>query len=85
MVRCLMTWLIPDRDRGGTMCPGVSLYPGLALTRKHPRFHRGLASLSRYRFIYSNEKAKRELGYSPKSLPETLNEIIPVLKQNSIL
>jgi dihydroflavonol-4-reductase len=45
------------------------------IKNKHPRFHRGLASLSRYRFVYSNEKAKRELGYSPKPLSKVVDTI----------
>jgi dihydroflavonol-4-reductase len=51
------------------------------IKNKHPRFHRGLASLSRYRFIYSNEKARRELGYSPKKLSDTLANIMDSLKR----
>ena len=51
------------------------------LKNKRPRFHRGLASLSRYRFIYSNEKAKLELGYSPAPLNHTIDKIMRSLKQ----
>jgi nucleoside-diphosphate-sugar epimerase len=46
------------------------------IRRKRPRFHRGLARLTKYRFIYSNQKAKEVLGFSPNSLSETLENIV---------
>lgn len=42
------------------------------IRRKRPKFHRGLAKLARYKFIYSNQKAREDLGFSPKALRETL-------------
>ena len=43
---------------------------------KRPRFHRGLAKLARLRFFYTNEKARRELGFSPRPLEETIADIL---------
>ncbi len=51
------------------------------LRRKRPKFHRGLARVARHKFFYSCEKAKRELGYSPASLRESLERIIPSIKR----
>jgi dihydroflavonol-4-reductase len=46
------------------------------LMNKRPKFHRGLARMAKYRFIYSNEKAKGELGYEPGSIDQVINAII---------
>jgi dihydroflavonol-4-reductase len=46
-----------------------------AIRGKRPKFHRGLARLARLRFIYSHEKANRELGYNPKPLEESIERI----------
>jgi dihydroflavonol-4-reductase len=47
------------------------------LRGKRPKFHRGLARLARYRFYYSCRKARKELGYSPRSLAEFLANVSP--------
>jgi dihydroflavonol-4-reductase len=46
------------------------------LTGKRPKFHRGLAKLAHLRFFYSCDKAKRDLGYNPKPLEKTLENIL---------
>ena len=63
--------------------PVLALYPFAllaelwgALTRERPKFHRGLARLAHLRFIYSCEKARHELGYNPKPLEKTLENIL---------
>jgi len=43
---------------------------------KRPKFHRGLARMTRYRFVYSNEKAGRELGFKPASIESVIAEIV---------
>jgi len=48
------------------------------IRRKRPKFHRGLARLARYKFIYSDQKAKADLGFSPKPLRETLENIFSI-------
>ena len=50
---------------------------------KRPSFHRGLAKLAYYRFYYSNEKAKKDLGYNPKPLEDTIVRIIHALKSRN--
>ena len=67
--------------------PIRTLYPVAAvmeiiarLRNKRPKFHRGLARVARYKFFYSYEKAKTELGYSPTPLRESLERIIPSIK-----
>lgn len=47
------------------------------IRNKRPKFHRGLARLAKLRFVYSHEKAGRELGYAPRSLNDTLDKIAP--------
>jgi len=47
---------------------------------KRPKFHRGLAKLARLRFYYSNAKARRELGFCPRPLEETIEDILARLK-----
>jgi dihydroflavonol-4-reductase len=42
---------------------------------KRPKFHRGLARLARYKFFYTNEKARQELGFRPKPLYQTIKKI----------
>jgi len=42
---------------------------------KKPRLNRNIARLLKFRFYYSSEKARRELGYRPASLDETLRRI----------
>lgn len=66
--------------------PVSSLYPAAllveawaGLTGKRPKFHRGLAKLAYLRFFYSCDKARRELGYKPKSLDDTLHKILSTL------
>jgi dihydroflavonol-4-reductase len=70
--------------------PRWLLFPGAWIVemrakfrKKRPSFHRGLAKLAYYRFYYSNEKAKRELGYNPKPLEDTVVRIINVLKSRN--
>jgi dihydroflavonol-4-reductase len=43
---------------------------------KRPKFHRGLARLARLKFIYTSNKARRELGFSPRPLEETIEDIL---------
>jgi len=43
---------------------------------KRPKFHRGLARLARLRFVYTNNKARRELGFCPRRLAETIADIL---------
>jgi nucleoside-diphosphate-sugar epimerase len=50
---------------------------------KRPRFHRGLAKLARYKFVYSCEKAKRELGYNPRPLEESIERILSQINQGA--
>ena len=50
---------------------------------KRPKFHRGLARLARFRFFYSNDKAKRELGFNPKSLNVTIENILEKLQKSN--
>lgn len=63
--------------------PVSTLYPVALLTEvwagitgKRPKFHRGLAGLAHLRFFYSCDKARRELGYNPKPLEQTLENIL---------
>jgi dihydroflavonol-4-reductase len=63
--------------------PVAALYPiallaeiWAAITGKRPRFHRGLARLAHLRFIYTCDKARRELDYNPKPLEQTLANIL---------
>ena len=46
------------------------------IRHKRPKFHRGLARLARLRFFYTNDKAKRELGFDPKPLNITIENIL---------
>lgn len=39
----------------------------------------------RHQWAYSCEKAKRELGYKPRSLKEGLEEILPWLKKLGLI
>jgi dihydroflavonol-4-reductase len=51
---------------------------------ERPKFHRGLARMSRLKFFYSCDKARRELGFNPKPLEQTIENIlsgIPGLKK----
>jgi dihydroflavonol-4-reductase len=43
---------------------------------KRPKFHRRLARLARLRFFYSNDKARRHLGFDPKPLEKTVEDIL---------
>jgi len=52
-----------------------------SIRNKRPKFHRGLARLARHKFFYSCEKAKTELGYSPASLRQSLERIMPSIKR----
>lgn len=51
---------------------------------KRPKFHRGLAKLGGFRFFYSNDKAKRELGFNPKSLNVTIENILEKLQKYNL-
>lgn len=51
------------------------------LRNKRPKFHRGLARVARHKFFYSYEKARKELGYSPAPLRESLERILPSIKR----
>jgi dihydroflavonol-4-reductase len=46
------------------------------LLNKRPKFHRGLARMTRYRFVYSNEKAGKELGFNPESIESVVEKIV---------
>jgi dihydroflavonol-4-reductase len=60
----------------GLLYPVGFLFEMAARVRgKRPKFHRGLARLARYRFYYSPEKARKELGYSPRPLAEFLTNV----------
>ncbi len=68
--------------------PIRALYPVAAvmeiiarLRNKRPKFHRGLARVARHKFVYSYEKARRELGYAPASLRESLERILASIKR----
>lgn len=50
------------------------------IRRKRPRFHRGLARLARYKFFYTNEKARQELGFRPKPLYQTIKKILASIR-----
>jgi dihydroflavonol-4-reductase len=50
------------------------------IQHKRPKLYRDMARLGRFRFIYSHQKASRELGYNPKPLEETLANIINKIK-----
>ena len=53
------------------------------IRRKRPRFHRGLAGLARYKFHYTYEKAKEDLGYTPESLSRSIEQIARLLHKSS--
>lgn len=68
--------------------PIWTLYPVAAvmeiiarLRNKRPKFHRGLARIARHKFVYSYEKACKELGYSPAPLRKSLERILPSIKR----
>lgn len=42
---------------------------------KKPRLNRNIARLLKLKFYYSSDKAKRELGYCPKALEKSLEQI----------
>lgn len=46
------------------------------IRNKRPKIHRGMARLIKYKFYYSNQKAKRELGFEPKSIETVLDQIM---------
>lgn len=48
---------------------------------KKPKLNRNIIRLLRLKLFYSSEKARRELGYEPKALSKTLEEILIALKQ----
>ncbi len=50
------------------------------LRGKRPKLYPDMARIARYRFFYSHGKAERELGYSPKPLDETLENILGKIK-----
>ncbi len=50
------------------------------IRRKRPKFHRGLARLARYKFFYTNEKARQELGFRPKPLYQTIKKILASIR-----
>jgi dihydroflavonol-4-reductase len=50
------------------------------LRGKRPKLYPDMARMGRYRFFYSFEKAKRELGYNPRPLEETLGKILGKMK-----
>jgi dihydroflavonol-4-reductase len=43
---------------------------------KRPKFYPDLARLGRFRFIYSHEKASRELGFDPRPLEQTIIDVL---------
>lgn len=53
------------------------------IRRKRPKFHRGLARLARYKFFYTNEKARQELGFRPKPLYQTIKVILASIQIKS--
>jgi dihydroflavonol-4-reductase len=50
------------------------------IRRKRPKFHRRLARLARYKFFYTNEKARHELGFRPKPLYQTIKKILASIR-----
>jgi dihydroflavonol-4-reductase len=48
---------------------------------KRAKLHPELARLGRYKFIYSHEKASRELGYHPKPLEESIKAIMETIQR----
>ena len=48
--------------------------------KKKPRLNRSIARLAKLRFIYTNDKARRDLGFAPKPLEETVRGIIGNIK-----
>ncbi len=49
-----------------------------------PKLSLNIARLAKYRFIYSSEKAKKELGYRPVSVESTIKAILDGLKKQAI-
>ncbi|MBD3232695.1 MAG: NAD-dependent epimerase/dehydratase family protein [candidate division Zixibacteria bacterium] len=46
------------------------------LQGKRVKFHRGLVKLAKYRFIYSNRKARDQLDFDPKPLELTIEHLL---------
>jgi dihydroflavonol-4-reductase len=51
--------------------------------RKRPRFHRGLAKLARFKFVYKNEKAREELGFAPRPLESLIRDIVTKIREQT--
>jgi len=49
---------------------------------KKPRFNRAIAHLAKLKFYYNCAKAKRELGFSPKTLDQSVARIVEKLNIN---
>lgn len=65
------------------LMPAATIAELIASIRgKHPKLHRGLVRLGRYRFVYNNAKARRELGFDPQPLEKTLERILQKINQN---
>ncbi len=45
------------------------------IRNKRPKFHRRMARLLKYKFYYSNQKAKRDLAFEPESIEKTVERI----------
>ena len=48
---------------------------------KRPKFHRGLAKLARFKFVYNNKKAIDELGFNPRPLENVVDEILRKIRE----
>jgi len=49
--------------------------------KKKPKLNRNIVCLLRLKLYYSSEKARKELGYEPRTLSKTLDSILIALKQ----
>jgi len=50
---------------------------------KRPRFHRGLAKLAHFKFVYNNEKARQELGFAPRPLESLIRDIVTKIREQT--
>ncbi len=54
----------------------AALWFGKVSRRKKISFYPGIASMLDYDWVYSSQKARRELGYRPRALRTTLNDLL---------
>ncbi len=52
------------------------------LQGKRVKFHRGLVKLAKYRFIYSNRKARNQLDFDPKPLELTIEHLLQRMQRS---